>query len=270
MRNFRPPDWTASERRRHRILDALFKAAERQGVRVKQPDRFTLFFETSGERVNFKLSEKQKQVRVPKTPAEMQGLRPGEKTWRQQLQPTGFLSFSIETYLPTLPQRVWGESTDQPLEEKLGDILAVLLLAGPLLVKQRREREQAEKRRREALRSARQVPLRRPPRSPSRASPSTRSATPAIPAWRFALERIRRVHSGLLQPEVSQHRETLSSHVATALLIDISAWLMVFDGCAKLLRNRGRMDTYGSHSNVQPFVAQSRHFRLEIPKSGLV
>jgi hypothetical protein len=32
-RNMAPPDWTASERRRHRILDALFKAAERQSIR---------------------------------------------------------------------------------------------------------------------------------------------------------------------------------------------------------------------------------------------
>lgn len=37
----------------------------------------------------------------------------------------------------------------QPLEDKLGDILAGVLLAGPLLVQQRREREEAEQRRRE-------------------------------------------------------------------------------------------------------------------------
>jgi hypothetical protein len=149
MRGLAPPEWTESERRRHRILDALFKAAERQGIRVKQPDRFTVHFEASGERVDFKLREKQKQVRTPKTPEEVKRLLPGDKAWRQELQPTGILSFSIETYLPSLPCRAWTETADRPLEDQLGDILAGLLLAGPLLVQQRREREEAERRRRE-------------------------------------------------------------------------------------------------------------------------
>lgn len=92
-RTLGPPDWSESERRRHRILDALFKAAERHGICIKQPDRFTLFFEASGERVNFKLTEKHKQVRTPKTPEEMRRLLPGDKAWRQELQPTGTLSF---------------------------------------------------------------------------------------------------------------------------------------------------------------------------------
>ena len=144
-----PSDWTAIERRRHRVLDALFKAAERQGVAVKQPDRFTVCFEASGERVDFKLKEKQKQVRVPKTAEEIQRLRPGERTWRQQQQPTGTLSFSIETYLPSLPRSVWIDTAAQPLEEQLGDILANLLLAGPMLLEQRHARDAAERRRRE-------------------------------------------------------------------------------------------------------------------------
>lgn len=148
-RSLAPPGWTESERRRHRILDALFKGAERQGLGVKQPDRFTVFFEASGERVDFKLREKHKQIRTPRTPEETKRLLPGEKAWRQELQPTGTLVFSIETYLPTLPRRVWSDTTGQPLEEQVGDILAGLLLAGPLLVKQRRQREEAERQRRE-------------------------------------------------------------------------------------------------------------------------
>jgi len=148
-RNLAPPEWSEIERRRHRILDALFKAAERHGVRVKQADRFTVFFEASGERVDFKLKEKQKQVRTPKTPEEIKRLLPGDKPWRQELQPAGILTFSIETYLPALPRRVWTETADQPLEEQVGDILAGLRLAGPMLAQQRREREEAERRRRE-------------------------------------------------------------------------------------------------------------------------
>ena len=148
-RGLAPPDWTESERRRHRILDALFKAAERQGLGVKQPDRLNVFFEASGERVDFKLKEKRKQVRTPKTPEEVKRLLPGEKAWRQELQPTGTLVFSIETYLPALPRCTWSDTAGQLLEEQVGEILAGLLLAGPLLVKQRRQREEAERQRRE-------------------------------------------------------------------------------------------------------------------------
>ncbi len=149
MRNLAASDWTESERRQHRILDTLFKAAEKQGVVVKQPDRFTVCFEASGERVDFKLKEKYKQVRMPKTAEEIKQLLPGDKAWRQELQPTGTLSFSIETYLPALPRRTWSDTVGQPLEEQVGDILAGVLLSGPLLVEQRRERENAERQRRE-------------------------------------------------------------------------------------------------------------------------
>ena len=48
-----------------------------------------------------------------------------------------------------MPQRTWTETADQPLEEQVGGILPALLLAGPLLVQQRREREEAERCRRE-------------------------------------------------------------------------------------------------------------------------
>jgi len=143
------PGWTESERRQHRILDALFKAAEQQGMRVKQSDRFTVHLEAAGERIDFKLKQKHKQVRTPKSPEELKRLRPGDKSWTQQLQPTDTLVFSLETYVPGLPQRVWADTVDQPLEGRVGEILTALLLAGPLLVKQRREREEAERLRRE-------------------------------------------------------------------------------------------------------------------------
>ena len=147
LRRLRAPEWTDIERRRHRILDALFKAAEKKGIRVKQEERKGVWFETSGEPLEFRLKEKQKQVRIPKSAEEMKRLRPGERSWRQELQPSGILVFSIETYLPTLPQRVWADAPDRPLEDQLGDILAQIILAGPLLVQQRREREGAERKR---------------------------------------------------------------------------------------------------------------------------
>ena len=93
MRSLAPSDWTESERRRHRILDALFKAAEKQGLSIRQPDRFSVYLEAAGERIDFKIKEKHKQVRTPRTAEETKRLLPGERTWRQLLQPTGPLVF---------------------------------------------------------------------------------------------------------------------------------------------------------------------------------
>lgn len=149
LRGMGPPDWTDSERRQHRLLSALFHAAERNGVRVKQLDHFTTFFEVSGERVDFKLREKHRQVRTSKAADEVKRLLPGERSWRQELQPTGVLCFSIENHLPALPRRLWSDTVGQELENQLGDVLAGLLLAGPLLVEQRRRREEEERHRRE-------------------------------------------------------------------------------------------------------------------------
>ena len=149
MRTLIPPDWSESEKRRHRILDVLFKVVEKQGIHVKQPDRFTVYFEVSGERIDYKLREKHKQVRTPKTAEETKRLLHGEKSWRQELQPTGLLTFSIETYIPALTRRIWSDTTTQKLEDQVGDILANLILAGPLLIEQRRRREEEERRRRE-------------------------------------------------------------------------------------------------------------------------
>lgn len=149
LRNLVPSEWAESDKRRHRILDALFKAAEKQGLHVKQPDRFTVYFEVSGERVDYKLREKHKQIRTPKSAEETKRLLHGEKTWRQELQPTGLMTFSIETYVTGLPRRNWGDTANQRLEDQVGDILANLILAGPLLVEQRRRREEEERRHRE-------------------------------------------------------------------------------------------------------------------------
>jgi hypothetical protein len=141
-------DWSATDRRRHRILDTLFKAAEQEGITVRHQPRVGTYFEVAGEQVAFKLREKLRQIRKPQTPDEMQRLYSGEKPWNQELEPIGLLSFSIESYVD-LPRRNWNESEARPLEGQLNEILAMLLAAGPLLAERRRQREEAEKRRQE-------------------------------------------------------------------------------------------------------------------------
>jgi hypothetical protein len=59
------------------------------------------------------------------------------------------LIFTIKTWLAAGMQLEWKDEPDKPLENDLSEIVATLSLAGPLLAKQWREREEAEQRRRE-------------------------------------------------------------------------------------------------------------------------
>lgn len=142
-----PGEWNESDHRRHRILDALFKALEKQGGKVKQGEKRILHVEMQGERIEFQLRGKQKQVRRPLTENEKRWVSKDDKGWRQDLQPTGKLSFSIKTYLPRGLRTEWIESDSASMESMVPDIVAMFVTAAPLLVEQRRQREEAERQR---------------------------------------------------------------------------------------------------------------------------
>jgi hypothetical protein len=149
MRNlYRPSEFTETDRRKHRILDALFKAIERQGGKVMQGERTVLFAEVLGEKVEFQVREKQKQERRPLTEDEKRWRSTGANGWKKELVPTGWLIFEIKTWQwPAGLPRQWLESEKQPMEGMLPDILATFVTAGPLLVQQRKDREAAERER---------------------------------------------------------------------------------------------------------------------------
>ena len=96
------------------------------------------------------MCEKLHQVRRPKTEDEKRSSAPTSRDWTYDRIPTGRLSFSLDTALKILPQRVWVETAEEPLEDSVGEILAAFLLAGALLAEQRRALEDAERVRREA------------------------------------------------------------------------------------------------------------------------
>lgn len=145
---YRPSEFTETDRRKHRILDSLFKAIERQGGKVRQGERGVLFAEMLGEKVEFQVREKQKQQRRPLTDDEKRWRSAGDNGWKQELVPTGWLVFEIKTWQwPSGLPRQWLESEKQAMESMLPDILATFVAAGPLLVQQRKDREAAERER---------------------------------------------------------------------------------------------------------------------------
>jgi hypothetical protein len=142
------------ERRRLRILNALFHALEKRGHQIvanpQNPLDIDLIVE--GERIEFSLSERQKQIKEDLTPEEL------SKPWnasfgvksRMTLQPTGVLVFKIHTWIGTGARTQWAEGARGSLENRLNEIVAGLLAAAATLRQQRLEREEDERRRRAA------------------------------------------------------------------------------------------------------------------------
>jgi len=143
-----PGELTQSDRRQHLILDALFKALEKQEARIKQGERRELIVELKGEKIEVQLREKHKQTRRPPTDEEKKSWPYRDGSLVRELQPSGHLVFSIKTYLPAGLRREWVESERKRIEDLLPDVVATLIAAGPLLIEQRRQREEAERQRR--------------------------------------------------------------------------------------------------------------------------
>ena len=141
------PDFSAIERRRHRFLDALFKALERHGFKARTGERGEVYLEVERERLEFDLKEKYRQVRRPLTEEEKKRGYNIDRPWKQESQPTGMLQFSIKTHLDGALDHVWTDRPEGPIETQLPEIVATLMLAGPLLKERRRQREEAERRR---------------------------------------------------------------------------------------------------------------------------
>jgi len=143
------PDFEPIQRRRHRILSALFTALEQHGYAAKVDPRGAPYVEIDREPAQFTLKEKYRQVRRPLTDEEKrQGFNP-KRPWRQEMQPTGLLQLSIETRLDPALIQAWIDTPEQLLEHQLPEIAAVFLVAAPILRERRRLHDEAEKRRRE-------------------------------------------------------------------------------------------------------------------------
>jgi len=140
------------ERHRLRILSALFRALEKRGHQVVANPQNPLDIDlvVDGERIEFSLSERQKQFKEELTAEEL------GKPWnaafgvksRTVLQPTGVLVFKIQTWIGTGLRTQWAEGARGPLENRLNEIVVGLLAAAATFRQHRLEREEEERRRR--------------------------------------------------------------------------------------------------------------------------
>lgn len=145
--DYLPPDFTAIERRRHRLLSALLSALEKHGYTAKADERGRPMVEIDKEAVVLTIKEKFRQVRHPLTDEEKKrGFNP-KRPWRQELQSTGLLQLSIEPRLHSALPSSWIDAPDQSLETQLPEVAATFIAAAPILRERRRRYEEEEQRR---------------------------------------------------------------------------------------------------------------------------
>lgn len=143
-----PSPFSAQERRRRRVLDALFKALEANQIKVTQNERRVLQASSGREKIEFQLRVKLRQVKRPLTPDELRWYRSGEKDYKLEFAETDVLIFEIRGWLPGGLQRIWQDGRKNTIEALAGDILATFLAAFPLMVAERERTVEQERLRR--------------------------------------------------------------------------------------------------------------------------
>jgi hypothetical protein len=126
-----------TERRRLRILNAIFQAWEAGGnsieANARNLSRFNLKF--SHIRISCSLREKMRREKVVRTsPFQSQFV----------VKPSGVLLFQIEDYTPAelCLKGEWSDTEKRPLEQAVQEIMSALWATGPALVEQHRKREE--------------------------------------------------------------------------------------------------------------------------------
>lgn len=139
---FAVPDLTAGERRRHRLLHALFRALESEGATIGENDRGRLVATLDGEAIAFTCREKLRQVTRPMTADEKRWETSNNSGVKKELEPTGCLELQIHAWLDEPLRKAWLETETKPIEAMLLEIVATFLVLAPLLAE--RSRRQAE------------------------------------------------------------------------------------------------------------------------------
>lgn len=145
-RHYTVPDFTPAERRRHRVLHALFRALERHGAAIAADDRGRLSATFDGEAIPFEVREKLRQVVRPMTDEEKRW-----ETWnttgvRKELEPTGFLQITISAWTEGPVRKSWLENDRRSIDSMLPEIAATFTVLAPILAERTRQREEEARR----------------------------------------------------------------------------------------------------------------------------
>jgi hypothetical protein len=149
-----PVDKTHLDKRRLRILSALFKALEERGFKLTAGEAYRRSVEIGlgQEKLEVNLEERIRQVRRQLTDEEKTrwGYSAALQKWTQEKVPTGELILKVKEVDRYGVGKEWRETAEAPLEEKLRAVIADI--AGMFeTIRLRREREAEEHERRRKL-----------------------------------------------------------------------------------------------------------------------
>jgi hypothetical protein len=143
------------EKRRLRILSALFRALEGRGF-VLEPNKYRLT-EISArfgqDTVQFTLTERIRQQRRRLTEAEKTARSYESQEWTQTREATNELLFKIKYPARCLPAS-WADQPEKPLEQQLHSVLVGFVVTAAYLDHQRKVRQEQEQQRWKAEREA--------------------------------------------------------------------------------------------------------------------
>lgn len=134
-----PSPWTELARRRHRILDCVFKALASVDVEAEQDDTRGLCLKRGPDRIAIACREKSRQVKVSLSERE-RAWAYETRTHRTELAPTGYLLFEIKEWIPGV-KKEWLETDETQLEAVVPEIVKNCLLALHLDKERRLKRE---------------------------------------------------------------------------------------------------------------------------------
>jgi hypothetical protein len=137
-----------TERRKLRLLSAIFSEIEKVGHGVKETGG-EVYFEIGGQRLEYKVSEHYKQVQIQLSDEERRPSWNPAIATRTDLEPAGELCFEITTWIAEPIRKRWRDGKRKRLEEQLGDLIAGLIKAAAIVKEWERVRAEEERQRQE-------------------------------------------------------------------------------------------------------------------------
>ncbi len=137
---------TERDRYRFRVTSALLRGVEKLGGKVQSASVVGLIeFDISGEKVEFSVAEKMSQ-RIKRPTTEEQAWSAFSSHHQSHLHPTGFLRFSMKTYMGGGKRSEWLETSKRQADDLLPEAIAPIIAAGPKLIEERKAREEQHRR----------------------------------------------------------------------------------------------------------------------------
>lgn len=142
-----PGEFTQMHERQLRILDVILKALAARKIRISKERGNRFVVELGDEKLEFGLRERQRKTATRRPNEERHHAFPGEHTFRDDMEGSGRLVFSLTPHLPGNLRNEWVDTEDRPLETLAGEIAGTIIAAFPLLAAQTAQRRAAERER---------------------------------------------------------------------------------------------------------------------------